>query len=184
MQNKQDISLGWIIPMAILIVVSVVGGLYWGQSVKNDKESVPIYHPETDSMVVFLAFPGEDKLEVETREIPERRGKLSLGEDIVRELLRGPEEASLERIVPPGAELKGFYLDTDGTVYIDLDRQALGLPKDAFGEYLAIQSFFQSLRKNIPDIKAIKFLIDSKEVDTLWGHIDAASAWRQDYEEL
>lgn len=184
MRNKPGISLGWIIPAALLVVVSVLGGLYWDRSVQNTKKSVPVYPLAKDSLVVFLAFPGGEKLAVETREIPERRGKLSLGEDIVRELLHGPEEASLERIAPPEAELKAFYIDTDGIVYIDLDRQALGLPKDAFGEYLAIQSFFQSLRRNIPGIKAVKFLIDSKEVDTLWGHIDAASAWRQEYEEL
>ncbi len=184
MQNKPGISALWVIHAAILIIVTIVAGLYWGRSVTSTKKPEPVYSPPKDSLVVVLAFPAGEKLEVETREIPERGNKLSLGEDIVRELLLGPEGASLERIVPPGAELKAFFLDTDGVAYIDLDRQALGLPKDAFGEYLAIQSFFQSLRKNIPDIKAVKFLIDSKQVDTLWGHIDAASAWRQEYEAL
>lgn len=184
MQKKPAISVVWVIHAAILIVVTIVAGLYWGRSVTSTKKSEPVYSPPKDSLVVVLAFPAGEKLAVETREISERGGKLSLGEDIVRELLHGPEDALLERIVPPGAELKAFYLDTDGVVYIDLDRQSLGLPKDALGEYLAIQSFLQSLRKNIPDIKAVKFLIDSKEVDTLWGHIDAASAWRQEYEDL
>ncbi len=185
MQNKPGISALWVIHAAILIIVTIVAGLYWGRSATSTKKSEPVYSPAKDSLVVVLAFPAGERLAVETREIPERGGKLSLGEDIVRELLLGPEGGSLlERIVPPGAELKAFFLDTDGVAYIDLDRQALGLPKDAFGEYLAIQSFFQSLRKNIPDIKSVKFLIDSKEVDTLWGHIDSASAWRHEYEEL
>ena len=184
MQKKQGISSVWIIHAVLLIIVTIVGGLYWGRSVTSPQKPEPAYSPGAENtIVVFLGFPTGEELKLETREIPERRGRLSLGEDIVRELLRGPK-GELERIVPPEAELKAFYIDTDGVAYIDLDRQSLGLPKDAFEEYLAIQSFFQSLRKNIPGINAVKFLIDSKEVDTLWGHIDAATVWKQEYEKL
>ncbi len=183
-QKKPGIKIVWLVHAAILIVVTIAGGLYWGKSVTSTKRPEPVYSSRKNSISIILFFPTTEKLAVETREVTERGDRLSLGEDIVRELLSGPEEASLKRVVPLGAELKAFYLDTDGVAYIDLDRQALGLPKDAFEEYLAIQSFFQSLKKNIQDIKAVKFLIDSKEVDTLWGHIGAASPWRQSYEEL
>jgi len=133
-------------------------------------------------VVVFLAFPQGDEFEMVAREVALASDPLRMGKQILDELLAGPGKEGLERVVSEKAELRAFYIDDAGVAYIDLDRQALAIARDALGEYMAIQSFFESLRRNIPVITGVKFLIDSKEVDSLWGHFDALQPWTTEYE--
>jgi len=170
--------------LAVTGVLVVVGtGFFLGKRAgggNNPADTKP-YTGDEKVVVTFLAFPSGDDLEMEAREITHGKSRLSLGQEIIRNLIKGPEREALEAVASPEAELRAFYIDSEGIAYIDMDRQALNIPKDALGEYMAIQSFFESLRRNIKGIKGIKFLIDSNEVDSLWGHFDATSPWTREY---
>jgi len=129
-----------------------------------------------------LLFPSGERLRTEAREVPEATDPSVLGVSIVQALLDGPQ-ADLEPAVASGAELRAFFLDGNGVAYIDLDRKALNIPRDALGEYLSIECFYQSLRRNIPEVSGVKFWIDAREVDSLWGHFDGTMPWNLPYEE-
>jgi len=165
------------------VAAVVVLGFAVGRRVGHAPEPPPARTGEDGRVVVFLAFPRGGELEMIAREIPEAADSLQLGQRIVRELMAGPGEPELEPVTAEGAELRAFYLDPSGVAFIDLDRQALNIPRDALGEYLAIESFFESLRRNLPEVRGVKFLIDSNEVDSLWGHFDASLPWTAPYEE-
>jgi len=182
-KKTRFINAGVVILALGVIVTVFVSGLYWGRHIQQARKAASLAAPEADVRTVHLAFPGGKRLGFETRELPKRPARLSLAEDLVGELLKGPGSTELDRISPPDTELKALFMDGAGVVFIDVNRHALTLPKDVMGEYLAVQSFFETLRRNIPEVTAVKFLVDSKEVDTLWGHLDASFPWSQEYVE-
>lgn len=169
--------------IAALIVATVVAGWYWGRYVRSSHRAAPPVIQEVKMAQVVLYFPAGDHLETETREVPETVETVSLGGNIVQALLAGPGEEGLDRVMSEGTELRAFFIDADGVAYIDVDRKALAIPCDALSAYLSMQSFFQSLKRNVPEVKAVKFLIDAREVDSLWGHFDATAPWSLTYEE-
>jgi len=169
--------------LAIVLVVTVTGGWFWGRHVRSSRSKVAtpaVITEKTESVVLY--FPFGDHLERETREVPETKETVALGTSIVQALLAGPD-GTFDRVMFEGTELRSFFMDVDGVAYIDVDRKALAIPRDALSSYLSIQSFFQSLKRNIPEVSAVKFLIDAREVDSLWGHFDAAAPWNLPYEE-
>lgn len=166
--------------LGVLLVVAL--GFYWGRQVGREGPTLPAKPGDSSRVVVFLAFPHGDEFEMIAREVLQDSAPLTMGREILDELLAGPGTEDLGRVVSEKAELRAFYIDDAGIAYIDLDRQALGIARDALDEYMAIQSFFESLRRNIPGINGVKFLIDSKEVDSLWGHFDASLPWTAEYE--
>ena len=169
--------------VAALIVATVAAGWYWGRYVRSSPhKAAPSIAQEVKMAQVVLYFPAGDRLETETREVPDTVEVASLGGNIVQALLAGPAE-DLDRVMSEGTELRSFFIDADGVAYIDVDRKALAIPCDSLSAYLSIQSFFQSLKRSIPEVKAVKFLIDAREVDSLWGHFDATAPWSLTYEE-
>jgi len=164
------------------VLATIIGGWYWGTRVGSTGRDVLPQSPYVRTEPVVLSFPYRGGLESEVREVPEASEPVTLGTRIVQALLAGPV-GEYERVMAEGTELRAFFIDADGVAYIDIDRKALNIPQDALAAYLSIQSFAQSLRVNVPEVSAIKFLIDAREVDSLWGHFDATIPWRLFYEE-
>jgi len=167
----------------VVVVATILGGWYWGSRVGSTRQQeVPVKPSAAKTEAVVLSFPFHDRLETEVRDVPEASDNVSRGANIAGALLAGPV-GDFERIMAEGTELRSFFIDADGVAYVDMDRKALHIPRDALAAYLSIQAFYQSLRTNIPEVSAIKFLIDTREVDSLWGHFDATIPWKLAYEE-
>lgn len=201
----------WIFLALALIAASLAAGVYKGRmrSVESVKQGMQPVSPSAaegrawETVNARLFFPKGDALTAEERRITLRGASTNLANSansvnlanmadlaragaVIDELLRGPILLSglAEPLVPSGTTLKGLFIDADGTAYIDLDRSALsGAPKDATGEYLSVQGFYESLKQNVAGVKAVKFLIDGKEIDTLWGHLDAGRPVADEYDE-
>lgn len=103
-------------------------------------------------------------IEVAKENRAEDRGKYALStkaEDIVRAYLQSYS-----------AELNHFFMDKHGTVYIDASQELVKNFKGSlFDEYLAVSSLLKSLSAHTPSVKAMKLLIEGREIDTLGGHI-------------
>jgi len=96
----------------------------------------------------------------------------TLGRAIVDALIRGPRNALL-RTIPEGTTLRAFHLLENGTAYVDLSAAAKeNHPGGARSELMTIYSLVNSLILNMPDVAAVKILIDGHEATTLAGHID------------
>ncbi|GAB4541165.1 MAG: hypothetical protein Fur0020_10530 [Thermodesulfovibrionia bacterium] len=76
-------------------------------------------------------------------------------------------------IRPKGVRLLDLYMDREGIVYIDLSNDIMrNFRGDAIEEYNLVSGLYNSIKKAVPTVTGIKFLIDGKEVESIGGHID------------
>jgi spore germination protein GerM len=173
----------------ILSVITPIALLFWSCSVfmagcqdSSDKtqEKQPAQTEENslkDSVVVHLYFSDRENsyLIAENRHILHPDNPVALGTQILDALLEGPQK-SLARTIPEQTRLKAFYIAPNHVAFVDLSADvAENHPGGATSEMLTIYSIVNSLILNIPEIEAVKLLIDGKEAVTLAGHIDLRS---------
>ena len=128
----------------------------------------------SDRIVVHLYFSDSDNafLVSEERSLLARTSPEALGLQIMNALLEGPKQA-LERTIPEGTLLRGFYILKNRTAYVDLSHEIReGHPGGAQSELMTIYSMVNSLILNIPEIETVKILVEGKEETTLAGHVD------------
>ena len=128
----------------------------------------------SDQSVVHLYFADRENrfLIAEDRAVLHPDEPADLGRTIIKELIGGPREGLMQTI-PAGTKLRAFYITQDGTAYVDLTREITEEhPGGVKSELLTIYSIVNSLILNIPEINAVKILINGGESLTLAGHID------------
>ena len=133
-----------------------------------------------DRIIVHLYFSDSDNafLVSEERSLSGRTGPEALGFEIMNALLEGPKQA-LERTIPEGTLLRGFYILKNRTAYVDLSREIReGHPGGAKSELMTIYSMVNSLILNIPEIETVRILVEGKEETTLAGHVDLRFPFR------
>ena len=150
-----------------------------GQKTVTQKPQV---HSEKlpDRVFVHLYFSDSDNafLVSEERSLSAGIRPEALGLQIMNALLEGPKQA-LERTIPEGTLLRGFYILKNRTAYVDLSRELReGHPGGAKSELLTIYSMVNSLILNIPEIETVKILVEGKEETTLAGHVDLRFPFR------
>ena len=130
-----------------------------------------------ESSIVHLYFSDRENsfLIAEKRYILRQDDPIALGTQILDALLEGPQKA-LARTIPVQTRLKAFYLAPNNIAFVDLSGEIMDdHPGGAKTELLTIYSIVNSLILNIPEIEAVKLLVDGREVSTLAGHIDLRS---------
>jgi len=133
-----------------------------------------------DRIIVHLYFSDSDNafLVSEERSLSARIRPEALGFQIMNALLEGPKQA-LERTIPEGTLLRGFYILQNRTAYVDLSRELVeGHPGGAKSELMTIYSMVNSLILNIPEIETVRILVEGKEETTLAGHVDLRFPFR------
>lgn len=157
------------------------------------KQSALLYFPSLD----------DDRLIAETRPITWAEGDSDKVRQVLLALIEGPRQApalhvatgeDVERPLPSSTNVRGVFLVSDGTAYVDFANDALigatpgtdnavpasGLAPGIAAETLAIYSVVNSITANVPSVKKVKFLIQGQEVDTLDGHADLTEAYAPD----
>ena len=116
-------------------------------------------------------FSSDEMLVAETRSIFETEDLTLTARQIVHEVLKGPEDPSLQ-LFSQHARLRQVYLLEDGTALVDLSQEVVQ-PQIAgvTVEMAAIYSIARSLTINIDKIQRVKFLVEGRERPTLAGHV-------------
>jgi spore germination protein GerM len=127
-----------------------------------------------DKAIVQLYFSDKENsfLIAEERKLSHETNPTQFGQTIIAALIQGPTEG-LMRTIPAGTKLLALFVAPDGTAYLDLTATLKdGHPRGIQSEQMTIFSIVNSLILNIPEINAVKILIDGHESMTLAGHID------------
>ncbi|MBW2239317.1 MAG: GerMN domain-containing protein [Deltaproteobacteria bacterium] len=127
-----------------------------------------------DKSVVHLYFSDKKNsfLIAEAWNLGHSDNPAKFGKIIVEALANGPR-TGLMRTLPEGTTLNAFYVTRDGTAYVDMsDKIRQAHPGGIKSELFIIYSIVNSLILNIPEIDAVKILIDGRDAMTLAGHID------------
>lgn len=169
------------IGVAGLLIYGHLGRQSAGPGEMTEKVRRPMI-PRSAKSMVHLYFTDMDQrhLKAETRSIALPDGVVDRAKAMVYALIEGPSD-SLTRTLPRETELLALYLDEDGVAYVSFN-QALSdkHPGGSQTELLSIYSVVNTLSLNIPEIEAVKFLIEGREAKTLAGHIDLRYAFRPD----
>jgi len=138
------------------------------------------FEKSPDRITAHLYFSDSENafLISEERALSARNRPEALGFQIVTALLEGPKQ-TLERTIPEGTLLRGFYILENRTAYVDLSREIQeGHPGGAKSELMTIYSLVNSLILNVPEIETVKILVEGKEAATLAGHVDLRFPFR------
>ncbi len=131
--------------------------------------------PETDQVVQVELYvyrphpekPGEIRLESVSLPLPAIASEALSAQQLVNTVIR---ESS--HLLPPQARVRQVYLLEDGTAVVDLSHAtAAQLTGGVTAELGVLESFTRSLRRNLPRIERVRFLVEGEERPTLSGHV-------------
>jgi spore germination protein GerM len=129
---------------------------------QSDRSLVHLYFAYKE--IAFLA--SEERVIVHSDDI------IEFGKSIIDALIKGPKRDFM-RTIPIDTALRAFYITSDGTAFVDLTQNAADKhPGGSNSEMLTIYSIVNSLILNIPEVKAVKIMIEGRESTTLAGHVD------------
>lgn len=123
---------------------------------------------------VILYFSDEQAMYLmpEKRQVAVQAG--NVGEAVVKELIKGPDSPLLKRTLPEDTRLLSLTVKEE-TAYVDFSKEIKNSNyAGSAGEIALIYSVVNSLAE-VPGIKKVQFLVEGKEVETLYGHMDTGS---------
>jgi hypothetical protein len=135
------------------------------------------------TLIVEVYFPSaeENGLVAEAREIFATAAPGDRAKQIVADLISGPATELAVRGLPRNTRLRQIYVLENGVAYLDFtDELRNGLGGGSNEELLAVYSIVDSVVLNVPEILRVGFLINSKPVDTLNGHMSLRRPLRPD----
>ena len=144
------------------------------QPAHTGQEAAGVQSNQNGKVVLHLYFADQAGvyLTAEDMVVARPAGTKTLAMAIVEALIDGPQKA-LTRTIPQGTTLRAFHLLENGTAYVDLSKEIKeNHPGGARTELMTIYSLVNSIVLNMPDVAAVKLLIEGQEEATLAGHID------------
>lgn len=124
--------------------------------------------------LVHLYFSDRENefLTAEERSLEHPDNPAFFARSIVDALIKGPQRG-LVRTISEKTAVRAIYVTAEGICYVDLTAAiADHHPGGIKSELLTIYSIANSLVLNVPEVEAVKILINGNESATLAGHID------------
>jgi spore germination protein GerM len=128
---------------------------------------------------VTLYFGSADgsSLVHEVRTLPSQEKPLDNLRKLVEALIAGPREDGIGAI-PASVRLRGVFLH-EKTAVIDFSGEIVGdFSGGSTSEYILISSLVQTICGNVPQVEAVRILVQGEEVETIGGHISVAKPLR------
>ncbi|MBC8413909.1 GerMN domain-containing protein [bacterium] len=117
---------------------------------------------------------GNGRLYVERKSALDDEDRTGMRKD---DLLVAAEDIIRKQMKPYSVNLLDLYLDSKGTLYIDLDENlGKNFRGSAYDELRLIAELCKSMKSAIPGFSAVRILIDGRSVETFGGHIDISRA--------
>jgi len=136
----------------------------------------------TVDVILYFSRPDALGLAPEVRPIYLTRELLDRIKQTVVALIAGPaRDSSLVPVLPPGTPLRDLFLDSHGTLYLDLGQAVVrDLLPGTTSELMAVMGLTDTLVANFPEVKQVQILVEGEEVRTLTGHLDLTYPLRAD----
>ena len=165
---------------ALMVFCVLVGGflafgyrVFFSTGAKDEPEPRK-FLSKPAKMRTHLYFLGANHrfLKAEERALVQQEGVVERARSILHALIEGPG-GDLLPTVPAETRLLALYVTEDGVAYVDFNRAISDKhPGGSLCEMFTIFSIVNTLALNIPEIEAVKVLIEGSEAKTLAGHID------------
>ncbi len=90
-------------------------------------------------------------------------------EELINELLKGPETDSLSAVIPENTELRAVSLEM-GIAYVDFSGEILNVSLGHEAEAVLVDSIVMTLTQ-LNEVEAVQILVEGEKVETISGHI-------------
>lgn len=129
---------------------------------------------------VTLAIAYDDDQVIQPREVtiglpeePTARARTIL-RALLSEYLAKPSPHPLGE----GSDIRQVYLTSDGLCVVDLNTAfAEGHRSGILVEQMTMASMVETLSRNMPEVRRVKFLVDGRDRETLAGHADLGAVY-------
>ncbi|MGD2187861.1 MAG: GerMN domain-containing protein [Desulfobacterales bacterium] len=165
--------------LALIAMVGVLGIIVIRSANSPDRERTretapPVSLKSSQTTLAHLYFSDQENqfLIAEERSLKHRGNPAFFAKSIVGALIKGPQPG-LVRTIPASTKIRAIYVTQDGICYVDLTAQIADQhPGSIKSELLTVYSIVNSVVLNVPEVEAVKILINGRESMTLAGHID------------
>lgn len=131
---------------------------------RNEPTTITIYYPANGMLLTSTAS-------VKRQPDTQAQARETLAAALI-------DQRAVQAAVFRDIKLKAFYLDGQGTAYIDLiPFQRRDISASAWEEFLAISAMVNTVMQNFDEVKQVRFLVDGREAQTLAGHIDLSRTY-------
>ena len=175
MTSKRGLQIGVLLVTLGLLAWGVTIGLERLAGPAADTSVAPAAPAQPTAHITatlfYAAADGQGLLPVR-REVVLAEGVVAQGREILVAQLAPPPDGQRSAI-PPGTQLRAFYVTDKGDAFVDLSREvATAHPGGSLNELLTVYAIVNAVTANLPAVQRVQLLIDGKEVDTIAGHVD------------
>lgn len=165
----------------IIIVIALVaagGGIFfWTRSIEGDAVRIAAYDRElppqpelrNEPLMITIFHPENNLLVAGFKPAPRQPDAQAQARESLESLFSDRKTAQVP--VLKDLKLRAFYLDAQGTAYVDLEQRG-EIRASAWEEQLALYALVNTVQDNFVDIRQVAFLIAGRESPTLAGHLD------------
>jgi spore germination protein GerM len=167
--------------IAIAAVAVIIGAILYLTLFNRERQAAPTGTgivtevPEgSRTVTLYFADAEEAVLVGETRQVAIGRGFVEQAEQVVRELVAGPEHDAVNTI-PEGTSVLGVFYDSDAaTLFLDFSAEFVaGHPGGSSAEYHTVSAIVKTVSENFPEVVAVQILVEGSQVGTIAGHLNA-----------
>jgi len=183
-----------VIPRNLAVTVAILCSLTFGMSLylwqlrhreetSIQREAIPQHvtappSGQTENITLVVAHDDTSDLRAQSITIAVSNNQQERAEEILRQLLSIYQSKTSSHELSPAAEVRDVYLVSPGIAVVDVNAAfADGQTSGVVAEQLTVISFSQTLTMNLPNIAAVKILVDGKERETLAGHVDISGTY-------
>jgi len=163
--------IGGVVILLVLFFVILFDALFPMEDIKKkEKKITEIYF--SDSQERFLVG--------EKRYINKEEDAAGQAREVVKALLDGSKTGNVSTF-PAHVNLRDVKVGKDGTAEVNFSSDLTKLhPGGSAAEMATIYSLTNSLTTNVPEIKAVKILVEGKALSSIKGHISAMNSFKPD----
>ncbi|MBW2517875.1 MAG: GerMN domain-containing protein [Deltaproteobacteria bacterium] len=158
----------------VLLLVLVMGrqNTRHRNQIQKTMRSASMTPAQTKPVHLYFSDKDSQFLMAENRVLKSPQDPEFFARSIIEALIKGPQQG-LTRTLPAATVIRAIFVTQEGTCFVDLTSAVTeNHPGGIQSELLTIYSIVNSLVLNVPQIKAVKILINGTEAMTLAGHID------------
>ena len=126
---------------------------------------------EKIAVTLYFSDANERFLVPEKRFLGKSKTTVEQAGEIVKAVLEGSKTGKVNTF-PSEVKLKDLKIEKNQTAFVSFSKNLIqNHPGGSTSEMATVYSLTNSLTANIPEIKAVRILIEGKEVDSLKGHV-------------
>jgi spore germination protein GerM len=165
--------------LALTTVATVLGIVFMRSATPPDgsqsgefQRGIHLNSAQTTPVHLYFSDKENEFLIAEERALTHPDNSAFFARSILEALIKGPQRG-LVRTLPEKTGIRAIYVTQEGICYVDLTASiADHHPGGIKSELLTVYSIANSLVLNVPEIEAVKILVNGNESATLAGHID------------